>query len=271
MVRYSYNLLNTFRMQMSQLVKMGFSEVQADIYMALLALGKTTPKELLGRISATKTTLYKVLDEFEKHHLVEKQKEGSKTFLVLQNPKRLEDFLIRQKNRAQESALEQMRTYEDIASDLALSYEKVMGKPDVRILEGQKGIDEAQRIIFSSKSKHLYEISNLDDNMAPDKIRAERRKKFAKAGITVETIYTGTKKLPAKEGPVTRYYLPPNQALNIRGGLFIIDDLFWINVGRPNLFIVFIKNKKVVETYKFIFNLLKSLAIESQKKASRQK
>ena len=66
-------------MNLKQLQEIGFTAAEAEIYLVMLVLGKASAKQILERITTTKTTLYTVLDTFEKERLVMKEKEGKKT------------------------------------------------------------------------------------------------------------------------------------------------------------------------------------------------
>ena len=241
-------------MNLKQLQEIGFTAAEAEIYLVMLVLGKASAKQILERITTTKTTLYTVLDTFEKERLVMKEKEGKKTVYVLQHPNRLNDYMAHQKIHTLRKQTVREQAFEKIIGDVQLSYDALMGKPQVRIIEGEEGIQEVQRIIFNSKTKHLYEIGNLDYSEAPDNIKEERRIRFKKYGIKVETIYT-TKLGKKLEDKID----------NTLGAAFIfIDDYLIIEDMQPYSHIMIIKSQRIVDTAKCLFTITKQSIIKKE-------
>ena len=113
------------------LKELGLSENEAKVYLANLELGATTVQEVARKSGVKRTTIYTLLDALKQRGLLAEYRKGVKTYLVAEDPQRLERVLQEREDKLK-AALPELRSLYNLSPS----------KPKVRFYEGREGIKQ---------------------------------------------------------------------------------------------------------------------------------
>ncbi|MDO8492672.1 MAG: helix-turn-helix domain-containing protein [bacterium] len=117
-----------------QLKKLGFSEGEAGVYLAMLELGETSVARIAQKAKLERTTVYGFLDNLKKRGLISVSKRKKKTVYTAENPKKLK-MEIEEKGKFLEAILPQLLSITNAVDK----------KPTVRYFDSQWGIYDIYR------------------------------------------------------------------------------------------------------------------------------
>ena len=202
-----------------ELIKIGLSENEARVYLALLELGSAVAQEIAKKADVNRPTTYVQLESLSKMGLVssfEKQaKRGGaeKTFFRAEDPEHLEKVILREKSLAQDKesvlkkALPQLARLFSFAGD----------RPKVRFFEGVEGLKTMQDEFLKMDAKEAVSISNADNILKIFPTHPETHTpRRVKKGIHTKLIYTSTR------GP----FLKATDTAMLRETKFLSPDKF---------------------------------------------
>lgn len=133
-----------------QLISIGFSDKDAEIYLTLMKLGKANLAEIMKKTSVERRTIYDVLERLIQKGWASYFEENGKKYYIATNPEIiLKD--LEQKNKEFEKLIPELKNLKEKASEAK-----------VEILKGVKGL----RTIFL-EIIHLKEIHYAFGNIAP--------------------------------------------------------------------------------------------------------
>jgi len=174
-----------------ELQKIGLTEKQAKIYLALLDMGKTSVQKLAGHTKIKRATTYVILDELMDLGLVSTHQEGKKTLFIAELPERLSSYL---ENKLQKIDNKE-REFNAILSQLNEIHQKSDERPMVEYVEGKKDLKRAiRRVIFAQKKGNIQMFYNNDEiaKYFSEEERGEIRKLRQQRGIKTKVIYTSS-------------------------------------------------------------------------------
>ncbi|MDP2669131.1 MAG: helix-turn-helix domain-containing protein [bacterium] len=183
---------------LDELKKIGLSEHEAKVYLALLELGSATAQEIAVKSGIKRTTIYVQIEALMKMGLVtsfEKETNKSrvsKTYFRAEDPEHLKNLVKRAKN----SAAEQENMLESILPGLGKLYVNAGDRPRVRFFEGLAGLETMLDEFFKIKSdkKEILAITSVDDilHLSPSHLEKSIPQRV-KLGIHSKLIYTSQK------------------------------------------------------------------------------
>jgi len=106
------------------------------VYLASLELGTDTIAHISKKSGIPRSTCYLIVEELREKGLLSEIKKGSKTFIIAEDPSKLEQLIKNEKEIIENSLLQinnilpQLKAIQNVRKD----------KPDVRFLEGLEGI-----------------------------------------------------------------------------------------------------------------------------------
>jgi HTH-type transcriptional regulator, sugar sensing transcriptional regulator len=181
---------------LEELKKIGLSENEAKVYLALLELGNSAVQEISKKAGVKRPTTYVQLELLMKMGLVtsfdKESNKGSppKTFFRAEDPEYLKKIVEREKR----SAVERERELGDILPELGKLFISAGERPRVRFFEGVEGLKAMQDEFLKTKDKEIEAIASLDDVM---KIFPKHPEEYAprrvQKGIRSKLIYTSSK------------------------------------------------------------------------------
>lgn len=234
--------------------KIGLSNKQANVYLALLGLGEAKITDIAKQANLKRPTVYLIIEELELLGLVSKIIKGKQKIYSAAHPKRISELLEFRKNQFQE-----------LLPNLLSTYGSASGQPKVQMLEGLEGIKQAYREAINMLPKKNTEqlwISNISSFLErfPDIISEYVRtlNKFPKSKI--REILFGKKPADKYFGE-TKINQRPNHQIkhlddkNIGGETdqLITENRIVFFSFSPKPFALIIESEELAKTQKFLF------------------
>lgn len=127
----------------------GLNEKQANIYLACLEVDLITVQNLAKKSGLKRTSLYSYIDELEKIGIIQKAKQGHKTYLTAKNP----EVLLKDINNRREQLLASLPYFEEIKK------KKTPG-PKFIFYQGRDGFKNFWRDLLHSGTKEWLIITS---------------------------------------------------------------------------------------------------------------
>lgn len=241
------------------LQKLGLTQKQASVYMAMLELGEAPMTDIAKKANLKRPTVYLMIDELNLLGLAGEITKGKKKFYSAVHPKRFAELA---KFRAEQA--------DKILPEL-VALQKTSNKPKVRMLEGLKGAEtayqEALELMNANKEGLTFgNISLLKENF-PEvlKIYNQILKKLRNPNIR-EIIYGGqeseewvdemnARKIKSYEAR----YLDQGFAFGKTDQLIVGDKVMIFSLGKE-MFVTIIESKEIADTQRVLFELAWSKA-----------
>jgi len=126
-----------------QIKEVGLEPKEAEIYLAILALGKATISDIARNAPVKRTTIYQYIDNLTQKGLLLKSVKGKRIFYVAEDPEKLLKVLDEKKKKI--SA---------ILPELQKMHSISFHKPKIRFYEGLEGMRE----IYDEMTKTFHDI-----------------------------------------------------------------------------------------------------------------
>jgi len=254
---------------LEQLIKIGLSENEAKVYLALLELGSGTAQQIAQKANVGRPTTYVQLENLMKIGLVSSfEKETTsgteKTLFRAEDPEHLKNVVekINRAAKARKDALS--KALPELGNLFAAKGER----PRVRFFEGMGGIKAIQNEFLKTANKLIEGITSWDDvlQLLPAHQKTYRPKRIKK-GIKTRMIYTSSRGSILKKEDATALresYLVPADAFPIKADVAVSGNMVSLVVFKEKPFGIIIENKHIAETMRSLLRL----AVESAKKYS---
>ncbi|MDO8523148.1 MAG: helix-turn-helix domain-containing protein [bacterium] len=259
---------------LDELKKIGLSEHEAKVYLALLELGSATAQEIANKSGIKRTTIYMQIEALMKMGLVtsfekETSKGGApKTYFRAEDPEHLHRLVEKEKSTMKEKEAALKETIPDLEKLFLSSGER----PRVRFFEGIEGLRAIQDEVFKIKApagETIKTVASPEDVIKtfpehPTEYAARRIKK----GIMVQLIYTSSKgaflkDFDKKDLRESRYISPDKFPFSCDIGIY--GDSVAISSLRDKPFGIIIENKGIANSMKTMFSLAWEAAEKYQK------
>ncbi len=244
-------------METERLERIGLTEGESKVYLALLKLGGSTIGKIIKEANVSNSKIYDILDRLNKKGLVSKVIINNRKQFEAKDPSRIKEFVeLKEKELNDEK-----KEVEKLIPELQQIYKYAEPSQEAEILQGLKGIKTFTEMILSKleKGDNFYILGA--PNEANESLGAyfqdwhERR---AKKGIYCKILFNQDSKVwgeRRQKTPLTEVrFLPKNvktPALVDIGKDYVATILF----GERPLCVI-IKNKKIGESYLSYFELL---------------
>lgn len=247
---------------LEELNKIGLSENEAKVYLALLEIGSATADEVAKKAGVKRPTTYVQLEELMKLGLVSsfekiiKKGGAEKTFFRAEDPDHLKKIVETENIKAKERA----STLANSLPKLVSLFNYAGSRPKVRFFEGKEGLQTMQDEVIKMKSDEVLSISNADSIL---KIFPEHPQKHSprrvEKGIKAKLIYTSNHGdiLSSQNKKMLREtkFIPPEQ-FPFSCDLVIYDDVMQISTLHEKPVGVIISDKEIATSMKALFELL---------------
>lgn len=231
----------------------GFSDKEANVYIALLELGKGTVAEISRRAGINRTTGYDILDSLASKGVVNISGKEPKQEYAAESPASITEYLKRQ---ALEAA-ERIKKSEEIVPELT-SIHALKNRPKIRFYEGTEGLKNVYEDTLTS-TEQIRAYATIDDmHKALPNYFPEYYKRRASKGINIRGIVPKTKEGIERSGyneeekreiafvPPDKYYFSPE--------INIYDNKVMIASWREKLGII-IESEEIADAMKKIYEL----------------
>lgn len=241
---------------LEELKKMGLSENEAKVYLALLELGSSTAQQIAQKAQVNRATTYVQVESLMKMGLVTSFDKGKKTFLRAEDPEYLKKVIEKQKLaiKDEESALQ------NILPQLGNLFLSAGERPRVRFFEGLEGVQTISEEVLKSGVKNIEAINSADIVLQkyPQQLE-EYTPRRIKKGIHSKLIYTSSRGPFLKESDTaalreSRFI--PQEKLAFYGDITIFGNKFSLEVTGAKPFGIIIESKELADSMRALFNFM---------------
>lgn len=176
-------------MELSELKKIGLTEGEIKVYLALLELGETTRTELAKKSRVSASKLYDVANRLTEKGIVSAVKKDGIIHFSAADPERLRDFITKKESEVQK----EKEVVEKLISSIQAEYAENVSKSDVEVLYGWGGMKTAFWDIAKSLSKgdknFIFGASSGHNPKQADIFFAKYFEEVDKKGYEIDIIY----------------------------------------------------------------------------------
>jgi sugar-specific transcriptional regulator TrmB len=231
----------------------GFSGREADVYLALLELGKGTVAEIARKAKINRTTGYDILDHLVNKGLASISGKGPKQEYAIESPERLRKLFEEKLEQDQEL----LKETDQLLPQLRSMYGKG-SRPQVRFYEGKEGLREVYEDTLTS-NETIRAYANVDDmHKALPGYFPHYYARRAEKGIAIRCIIPDNpagRELVSKDSRELRESaLVPDDKYHFSPEINIYDNKVMIASWREKLGIV-MESAEIAEAMKEIFEL----------------
>ncbi len=229
-------------MDKTELSEVGLGKREAEIYLALLRLGKSTVTRLTQETGIHRTYIYDLIEKLKEKGLVSQIKEQNKQYFQAANPERIKEYL-----------LEKVESIDKLIPELNRIREKSKEETTVEAYKGKEGIKTILNDIIR-EGKDYYAIGSIKEfeNILPA-FSEQFIRKVNKIGIKEKVILEkGVKIIEAKKHEYR--YLPKEYVF--LSGIIIYSDKVSFFIWKPPYIQILIRNKDIARSYLTQFNIL---------------
>jgi HTH-type transcriptional regulator, sugar sensing transcriptional regulator len=243
---------NNFELQKA-LIALDFTEKEANVYLALLELGKGSVSQIARKASLNRTHGYNILDLLVSKGLANISGKEPKQEYSAESPDKIGDMLKVQIKK-NEDFLKQANSL----IPLLKSVHNVKGRPKIRFYEGKEGIQQVYEDTLTSKGEILA-FAHVEDvhETLPDYFPKYYFRR-AQKGISIRAIFPATveAKNLARDNKVQKREtaLVPADKYSFSPEINIYNNKIMIASWKENLGIT-IESQEIAEAMKKIFEL----------------
>jgi sugar-specific transcriptional regulator TrmB len=236
-----------------ELKKIGFSDKEAKVYLALLELGEDSVQNIGKKAKVNRATTYVILESLKKQGAVSTIEKGKKTLFVAENP----TSLLRLLATEQDSLDNKEKDFRKILPELDAVFNITAERPRVRFFEGKEGMIPHLNDILTSGAKELLGVYPLDEtrNIISDKESNYFFTERTKRNISIRAIYTSAKgPKNSFETPGERRFVPKDK-FPFSADITIYANRVSMTALRGKHITAIIENKEIADTMRLLFEL----------------
>jgi sugar-specific transcriptional regulator TrmB len=236
------------------LLEMDFSAKEADVYLAILALGRGTASKIAREAHILRTTVYEILSSLFNKGLVTLSGKEPKQEYVAESPDRLQEYISDQVERKQKD----LKQAESILIPQLKSIHNVGNRPKVMFYEGREGMEKVYEDTLTSSEAIRAYASVGDMHAGLPGYFPEYYKRRAEKGISIRAIVPDTeggrerKKFDREE--MREIALVPKKDFTFSPEINIYDNKVMIASWREKLGVI-IESHEIADAMKKIYEL----------------
>lgn len=237
-------------MEKQALIKIGLTENEADIYLALLSLGPSLVSEIVEKTRINRTHIYDRLSNLMKKGLVSYVIKSNRKNFYAAEPKRLLRYL-------EEKQEEIEKEREDIQEILPKLEKIIPGKKDesVEVYEGKEGLKTILEGIIRSRQDILTYGSEGNFSNVLKFYFKHYLKRLEQSKISMKVLFNyDSSKKPFSWKFAEARYLPKQYKSPTETTIYGNKVVIFILTENPKA--ILIESKTISEAYKSYFNIL---------------
>jgi len=235
-----------------QLEEIGLGGKKADVYLAILQLGKSPVLQIAKKAKIKRPTTYDILEDLVAKNLVSQTFEGKKRLFVAEDPKNLKVMIKKQEEKVDE-----------VLPELDSFFNLTTHKPKIRYYEGREGIIQIyEELLKVQKKEHFYigSIKEMIDVFGKEYME-DWVKRRIKAKIKTSGIRIKSKEAKIKEWGTGKKYLRELKFFPIAvkediSNILIFDNKVAIVSALGESYGLIIESKELALTMKYIWKVL---------------
>jgi sugar-specific transcriptional regulator TrmB len=238
------------------LKEIGFSDKEAEIYLALIKVDSDTILDLSKKTKIGRTTIYPIIEDLKRKGFVGERKENSKTKYFAESPERLNTFLLEQSSKIEE---QQMRLKDVIPQIKSISKESGQA-PIIKYYEGREGVLNSLNDFLSSEESggtayFLYPLDVIDTYFTKKDLSIAKNNRLKKE-IKGRAVYSSKEKTKENSNNSDRVKIEYEKEDPIKCDVMVYNDKTrFITLGK-SFSAIYIKNKDIADTMRFLIEEL---------------
>ncbi|MFA6131212.1 MAG: helix-turn-helix domain-containing protein [Patescibacteria group bacterium] len=227
------------------LSRLGFSEKESAVYLALLSDGKITVPKIAEKAKINRATAYYVLDSLVKKGLVFAMVEKGEKLYAAEPPERLIRLLSSQMQELEE----QRRLADGLLLRLQVFYNTGGLKPKISYIESISGLRMLQRE-YEEMNEDLIQIIGYDAFLALQDpvISKTHQKELNRRARHVRSIIITDRAVSFPDCPGIEYVVIPKGVIDIDGEMTVCGDRLVLFSYASGIIAVEIKSKTIAHT-----------------------
>lgn len=238
-----------------QLSEYGFSEKEANVYLAMLELGPSSAQDIAKKAGVNRATTYVMIESLKRRGLMSSVERGKKIYFAAESPQHLL-VLMREEERLVE---QKRRGFEALMPQFMALFNAIEDKPRVRFFEGDEGVEAGREAIEGLiRNTHAgYVFIHYDQSMS-DLARTNEhvRHRLATALRDVRILYSTDEGI---EPPAFRTHVKarriPSSIQPFHGELNIYDSVLMLAVAAPKPMLVIVESPEFTLLMRQFFEL----------------
>ena len=170
------------------LLEIDFSAKEADVYLAILILGRGTASKIAREAHILRTTVYEILSSLFNKGLVTLSGREPKQEYVSESPDKLQEYILKQLEKKQKD----LKQTQSILIPQLKSIHNVKNRPKVMFYEGREGMEKVYEDTLSSCEPIRAYASVGDMHAGLPGYFPEYYKRRAGKGIAIRAIIPNT-------------------------------------------------------------------------------
>ncbi|MFA6520137.1 MAG: helix-turn-helix domain-containing protein [Candidatus Paceibacterota bacterium] len=236
------------------LLDVDFSPKEADVYLAILALGRGTASKIAREAHILRTTVYEILSSLFNKGLVTLSGKEPKQEYVAESPDRLQEYIAEQVKRKQKD----LKQAESVLIPQLKSLHNVGNRPKVMFYEGEEGMRKVyEDTLTSSESIRAYaSVGDMHSGLPgyfPEYYKRRAEKKIAIRAIVPDT-EAGLERKTHDKNEMRETALVPKGNFMFSPEINIYDDKVMIASWKEKLGII-IESAEIADAMKKIYEL----------------
>ena len=242
-----------------ELVRLGLSQKEAQVYLASLELGPAPMQDISKQAGVNRATTYLMVEMLTERGLMSSIERGAKKLFTAEPPERLKQ-LVRTEEERVRGARESL---DKILPELSVLLQSAPERPRVRFYEGLEGLEAMRADFFVSSKKHeLLLISAADDyhrivglaRRLPHAKRIERTRGLERSIFTSAKPAEELKKTIPSVDRIERYRIPEKK-YPLAGEIAVYGEKIALLSYRGKVMGVLIESPYLAQTVGSLFNL----------------
>ncbi|MCX6745516.1 MAG: hypothetical protein NTX00_00690 [Candidatus Parcubacteria bacterium] len=235
-----------------KLEEIGLVGKKADVYLAILQLGKATVVQIAKKAQIKRPTSYDILEDLLAKNLISQSFSGKKRYFAAEPPEALKSLVKKQEEKI-----------DQLLPELTSLYNITPHKPKIRYFEGREGLRQIYEEILKMQTKEQFyfgSIKEMIDVLGQDYL-ANWVKRRIKAGIVSHAIRIKSKEFPIKEWGAGKEYFRDLRFFPIDikediTNLIIFDNKVAIVSALAESYGMIIESKELSTTLKYIWRIV---------------
>lgn len=236
-----------------ELKKIGLSDKEAKVYVALLELGKASVQDIAKKAEVNRATTYLMIESLQARGLAYKAQVGKRTHFAANSPEKLTHVLDAKRKKLEDEAEE----IKDLLPELKALYADSPEKPKIRFYEGKEGIKEILNDTLESGVKEILEIYTSDyvRTVLKDEEKGAIMRRRVEKGIRVRAIYTRSDGPHAEPPPLSELRYVSGDRFPILSDIIVYGDRIALFAFQGKQIGIIIENPALAKTFETIFEL----------------
>jgi len=246
--------MNTIPLNLrTSLLSMNFSEKEADVYLALLEMGKGTVSSIARKANLNRTTGYHILDSLVGKGLISITGKEPKQEYMAESPDKITELLRKKFDESKKYLDQAIETVPQLKS-----FHNVSDRPKVRFYEGEQGLIDVYEDTLTSHEPIISYATFEDMHKTLPNYFPSYYKRRAEKGISIRGIVPMTKMALERQAhnkeEAREMRFVPAAKYNFSPEIDIYDNKVMIASWREKLGII-IESREIADAMKKIYEI----------------